>query len=95
FRDQSDGTVEFTLNEEAGEPIGCCALSCRGGEFRIAHTTGADLLDVSFGRSGEERMHQLLPAGVNDSVALVGEELIRGGPHRIYLRAMNAVRELL
>jgi glucose-6-phosphate dehydrogenase assembly protein OpcA len=95
FRDQSGGTVEFRLGEKAGEPIGRCTLSCRKGEFRVEHAAGTDLLDVSFGRSSEERMHQLLPAGVNDAVALVGEELIRGGPHRIYLRAMNAVRELL
>ncbi|MEY2573768.1 MAG: hypothetical protein QOJ87_1981, partial [Verrucomicrobiota bacterium] len=26
---------------------------------------------------------------------LMSEELMRGGPHRIYLRAMNCVREFL
>jgi glucose-6-phosphate dehydrogenase assembly protein OpcA len=95
FRDPSGGTVQFRLNEKAGEPVGCCTLNCRRGEFHVEHAAGADLLDVSFRRSGEQQMHHLLPAGVNHPVTLVSEELIRGGPHRIYLRAVNAVREVL
>ena len=43
---------------------------------------------------GEERTHQLMPGGRNDPVALAGEELMRGGPHRVYLRAIEAVRDL-
>jgi hypothetical protein len=46
-------------------------------------------------QAGEERMHQLLPAGKNDSVSLMSEELMRGGPHRVYLRAIDRVRELM
>jgi hypothetical protein len=36
-----------------------------------------------------------MPAGQNDQVGLMKEELMRGGPHRVYLRAMNCVRDLL
>jgi hypothetical protein len=36
-----------------------------------------------------------MPAAHNDAVRLMSEELMRGGPHRIYLRAMNCVREFL
>jgi hypothetical protein len=36
-----------------------------------------------------------MPAGNNDSVGLISEELIRGGPHRVYLNALNCVRDLL
>jgi hypothetical protein len=36
-----------------------------------------------------------MPAGKNDVVQLMGEELMRGGPHRVYLRAVSCVRELL
>jgi hypothetical protein len=36
-----------------------------------------------------------MPAGQNDTVRLMSEELMRGGPHRVYLRAMNCVRDLL
>jgi hypothetical protein len=36
-----------------------------------------------------------MPAGNNDPVILISEELIRGGPHRVYLNALNCVRDLL
>ena len=56
---------------------------------------GADLLDVFFGRTEGRRMRQMLPAGKNDVVELVEEELMRGGPHRVYVRAVAKVRDLL
>jgi hypothetical protein len=40
-------------------------------------------------------MRQMLPAGKNDVVELVEEELMRGGPHRVYVRAVAKVRDLL
>jgi hypothetical protein len=40
-------------------------------------------------------MPQLMPAGSNDLVSLMSEELMRGGPHHVYLRAVNCVRDLL
>ena len=52
------------------------------------------MLELSFGRMGGRHMEQILPAGRNDPVALVQEELMRGGPHRIYLRAVAQVRDL-
>jgi hypothetical protein len=36
-----------------------------------------------------------MPAGKSDPVSLMSEELMRGGPHDIYLDAVNCVRELL
>jgi len=40
-------------------------------------------------------MPQLMPGGSNDPVSLMSEELMRGGPHHVYLRAVNSVRDLL
>jgi hypothetical protein len=40
-------------------------------------------------------MDQVLPAGGNNIVELVKEELMRGGPHRVYLRAVERVRRIL
>ena len=36
-----------------------------------------------------------MPAGCNSVVRLMSEELMRGGPHKVYVRAMNCVREFL
>jgi glucose-6-phosphate dehydrogenase assembly protein OpcA len=94
FRDQSNNTIQVSLGEKAGEPISCCVLNCGSIQFRVAHSTNADLLDLAAERSTVGRKCRM-PAGSNDPVRLMSEELMRGGPHRVYLRAMNSVRNLL
>ena len=94
----ADGTgrkIEIELREHAGEPVGQIVLNSRDVEFLIKPAKCGDLLEVSRGKSGEKRMPQLMPAQSNDSVSLMSQELMRGGAHRVYLRAVNCVRELL
>ncbi|HEX4640648.1 MAG TPA: glucose-6-phosphate dehydrogenase assembly protein OpcA [Chthoniobacterales bacterium] len=90
FRGPKGNEIKIGLSEKAGEPIGRCAVRCGSAEFVVAHQAKADLLDVS---AGERRCR--MPAGQNDYVRLVGEELMRGSPHRTYLRAVSCVRDLL
>ena len=71
------------------------ALSSGDVEFRVTYADCGDLLEVSRTQTGEERIPQLMPAGSDDPVSLISEELIRGGPHRVYLNALNCVRDLL
>ena len=87
--------ISVALHEKKGEPISGCQLTTATAEFRIEHREGADLLDVFFGRTAGRKMRQRLPAGKNEVVELVQEELMRGGPHRVYLRAVEKVRDLL
>jgi glucose-6-phosphate dehydrogenase assembly protein OpcA len=95
FISPSDRTIDVDLRERAGEPISQVTLNSRDGKFLIAHAKCGDLLEVSRGKPGEKRMPQSMPAGKNDPVSLMSEELMRGGPHRVYLRAVNCVRDLL
>jgi glucose-6-phosphate dehydrogenase assembly protein OpcA len=95
FADCAGETTRVIFTEAEGEPISRCSLFCGGAEFRVAQKAGADLLEASSHFGGEARTHQLMPAGRNDPVALAGEELMRGGPHRVYLRALQTVRGLL
>jgi glucose-6-phosphate dehydrogenase assembly protein OpcA len=90
FRGASGKEIDVTFRETAGEPIGRCVVRCGDLEFKVAHAPKADLLDVAAGNRSCR-----MPAGQNDAVRLMGEELMRGGPHRVYLRAMNCVREFL
>ena len=92
--DAREWHIAVSLRETKGEPISSCKLTTESAEFRVEHKPGADLLDVSFGRTGGRHMEQVLPAGNNDPVALVQEELMRGGPHRVYLRAVAQVHDL-
>jgi hypothetical protein len=64
-------------------------------EFLVTHAQCGDLLEVSRAKPGEKRMPQLMPAGKNDPVSLMSEELMRGGLHHVYLHAVNSVSDLL
>jgi glucose-6-phosphate dehydrogenase assembly protein OpcA len=90
FRDPTDREIKIALRENPGEPISRCALRCESVEFVVAHPEKADLLEIAAGDR-----HCRLPAGRNDLVRLMSEELMRGGSHRVYLRAMKCVREFL
>jgi len=90
FANSSGKMIKVSLHEKDGEPIGRCVVGCGTLEFSVAHAENVDLLDVAV---GERRCR--MPAGQNDTVRLMSEELMRGGPHRVYLRAMNCVRDLL
>jgi glucose-6-phosphate dehydrogenase assembly protein OpcA len=87
--------IDIELRERPGEPIREVALETSEVEFLVTHAQCGDLLEVSRWQSGEKRMPQLMPAGKNDPVSLMSEELMRGGPHHVYLRAVNCVREVL
>ena len=87
--------IDVELCEHDGQPIHEITLTSDDVEFRVKYAHCGDLLEVSRVQTTEERMPQLMPAGTNDPVGLISEELIRGGPHHVYLNALNCVRDLL
>jgi len=95
FTDSQDRKIDVVLSEGAGEPVSRIVLSSGGIEFVVAHTKGADLFEVWRGKREEKCPRQMMPSGSNDPVVLMSDELMRGGPHRVYLRAFNCVRSLL
>lgn len=95
FSDCSGKDVDIALAQNGSEPLNRCSIFCGGTEFRVTRASGAALLDASIQMDGQARMHQLMPASRNDPVSLMAEELMRGGPHRVYLRAMQIAREVL
>src|SRR5438874_2781921 len=95
FVDSSGHKIDIELRERAGEPIGQLVVNSREVEFVVARAKCGDLLEGSRSQPGEKRMPQLMPAGSTDPVSWITEELMRGGPHHVYLRAVNSVRELL
>lgn len=96
FHDEANGReISFLLAEAPGQPVGSCRVQGARAEFRVAHAPGSDLLETSTAGDGEERTQQMIPAGENDPVKLLGEELTRGSRHRIYLNALELVQPLL
>lgn len=87
--------ITVALTETPGAPISRCTLYAGDIQFRVNQATAADRLDVCMHSARGERMQRLMPAGSNEPAQLMDEELMRGGPHRVYLRAVQAVRQLL
>ena len=87
--------VQIDLQEDGDPPIGSFVAHSSDIKFEIALARCGDLLEVSRARSNQVPAHQLLPAGESDLVRLMSEELMRGGQRRVYLRAVERVRDLL
>ena len=95
FTNSSGKPIAIVLSEKAGEAIGRCSVFSGKGEFRVIHAPDADLLELVAQSGDAERMRQFMPAGCNNPVRLVSEELTRGGQRTVYLRAIERVRSLL
>jgi glucose-6-phosphate dehydrogenase assembly protein OpcA len=87
--------MSINFQEVEGDPVGRCSIFCGDSEFRVVNPPDADLIAISQHVGGRESMHKLMPAGGYGLVALMSEELMRGGTHRVYLRAVEMVRDLL
>jgi glucose-6-phosphate dehydrogenase assembly protein OpcA len=95
FRNEDDKQIAVSLKEENGEPIGEISLESGATRFAVKHTAGADLLEVTRQDGGESRLKQLMPAGGNELVALLSDQLMRGGQHPVYLRVIDCIRPLI
>jgi glucose-6-phosphate dehydrogenase assembly protein OpcA len=95
FRTSNHKSIEVSLTEKPGEPIGGISLQSGAITFAITHPAEADLLEVTRHDGCEQRLNQLMPASSNDVVALLGDQMMRGGRHAVYLRVIDRIRDLL
>ena len=95
FRNPDKKLLTIQLREAAGEPIEEISLRSGGTVFAVKQFANAPLLEVTRHDSGEQRMNQLMPAGARNHVELLNDELVRGGPHAVYLRVLNCIRDVI
>ncbi|HEX4638107.1 MAG TPA: glucose-6-phosphate dehydrogenase assembly protein OpcA [Chthoniobacterales bacterium] len=94
FLDANNRKIDIELRERAGAPIGEVVIESSI-RFCVRPAECGDLLEISRGAENENAIPQMMPGQTNDPVDLLTQELLRGGPHRVYLRAVNSVRSLL
>jgi glucose-6-phosphate dehydrogenase assembly protein OpcA len=95
FQSDTVANIEIELREVGNAPVGKIVLNSDDVEFVVAQAECGDLLEVSRSGPNEKPNPQMMPAQSNDPVSLLSQELMRGGPHEVYLRAVNCVRQLL
>jgi glucose-6-phosphate dehydrogenase assembly protein OpcA len=93
--DSNNRKIDIELHRREGPPIGEITINSSGIQFRVAPAQCGDLLEVSRRGDKEAAVPQMMPAQSNDPADLLSQELLRGGSHQVYLRALNCVRDLL
>jgi len=88
-----DSAVEIHLLEQPGASLN--DVSLLGADSAVhAYREGASaFLHVDVVLPDKRRSSNLYPAGKENPASLLGEELVRGGRHQVYLRAMQALGE--
>jgi glucose-6-phosphate dehydrogenase assembly protein OpcA len=92
-----DGTPQAALLlEEEGEGA-MLGLRLETGQsvVDIQRAPCTDILHVHAELPTGEHWHQALPAGRDDLIEVVGEELMRGGSHALYLHSLRRIRGIL
>ena len=95
FLDSNNRKIDIELREKPGSPIGAVILKSETVKFCVTPAKCGDLLEVSRSGQTETAVAQMVPGQTNSPVELMTQELLRGGPHRVYLHSVSAVRALL
>ena len=95
FRTAAGQKVRIKLQADGPGDAGICSVSLRagGGEFTVSRDAGSNFFNTVAPRRDAGEQRQMLPAGAEDLPSLVSAELVHGGGHKSYLRALAAVEE--
>lgn len=94
FRNDAEKKISLQLSQKGKAPISSLRAKSSGVEFVVKRAACDDLLEVCRQTGTESVRQQLMPVGGTDAASLLSEELIRGGRHEIYLRAVAKARPL-
>jgi len=95
YLDRGGSAVAVTLREEPGRALGSVRLSAGERFFLVAHHEGSSFLHTDIRLSGERESHHLMPGGKDDLVSLINDELMSGGKHKVYLKAVGKIEGAL
>jgi glucose-6-phosphate dehydrogenase assembly protein OpcA len=95
FTDRGGNTVSVTLKEVAGRALGGIRLIAGETTIVVAHHEGSSFLHADIRLPGNRESHYLMPGGKDEIVCLLNDELMSGGKHKVYLKAVTAVVSIL
>ena len=95
FQTSTGSEIKVTLREEPGRSLGSIRLSASETSFLVAHHEGSNFLHADVRLPGNRESHYLMPGGKDDLVSLLNDELMSGGKHKVYLKAVSLVEGAL
>lgn len=88
-------SIQIHLHEHPGAAISRCALVCGKATFRVSHDGSTRFFHSDVQLTDGRHYHHLVPAGDDELIKLLDEELMRGGKHLVYVRSLTAAQALL
>lgn len=89
------GRLDIELREQPGAAICELCLQSDSASFRITREITSEFYHTDVELAEGRQDHHLTPAGKDELVALLNEELMRAGKHEVYLRALASAEPLL
>lgn len=89
------GEIPFRLIAGEGRSISRCEVSSSAGKVSLVRDGNGDFFRVAVHLADGHAFHHLLPAGNNQTLNLLAEELSLGGRHRVYIKALAVAKALL
>jgi len=89
------GSVPLEIREEGTHAVEKLVLSAVAASFQLGYESGSSYLHEEIHLPEGRNCHYLLPPGKDTLLDLFNEELWRGGKHKVYLRALDAIEALL
>jgi glucose-6-phosphate dehydrogenase assembly protein OpcA len=95
FQSPEGHVVTFALEEVAGAEISRCCFGAGDVSIDLTRESGSPFFRAEVQRNQMTQWHHLLPAGSDDPVDLLDEELTTGGRHRVYCKTLAVAVTLL
>jgi glucose-6-phosphate dehydrogenase assembly protein OpcA len=95
FRNSQNAEIEVALRTEAGRSISRCELRAPDSAVCVQRDAAGDFFRVEVRLPNGSLYNHLLPAGCNETAALLLEEIGGAGRHRVYLKALAVAEALL
>lgn len=95
FSDACGEPVVVELRAKEGAPISACELTSPSASYTILRDLKSEYFRGEIRLADGRRYQHLLPAGPDDISGLLDEEMMRGGRHRVYLKALAQAEPLL
>ena len=95
FFSGADGhQVHFDLAATPGRSLSRCRIASGDGAVEVRRDLNGDFFHVEVSLPGDRIYRHLMPAGCNETLSLLTDEIGLGSRHRVYLKALAATRAL-
>ncbi len=95
FTDAQGKEISAELREAEGATLSGLTLASANARFALHRDPGSHYLHAALDLPGGHRYHHVFPAGPDEIVDLLDEEISRASTDRIYLRALTVIAPLL